>query len=103
MGLDLRERADGVEVRIHVHPRSAKESVGGLHGGALRVRVSAPPLEGQANEAICRVLARALGLRSRCVRLVAGAQSREKWVRLDGAPAELCERLRRLAAQAQVV
>ena len=52
--------------------------------GILRVRVSAPPLEGAANQALLRLLADELGVARRDVRLVAGAAGRQKLVVVDG-------------------
>lgn len=52
--------------------------------GALRVRVSAPPLEGAANQALIRVLADELGVARRDVRIVAGASGRQKLVVVEG-------------------
>jgi uncharacterized protein (TIGR00251 family) len=82
-----------------VTPRSRRESVGGLHGDALRVAVTAPPLEGQANEACARALARALGVRRGAVRIDPGARGRRKRIQVDGDPAALEARLGELAGR----
>jgi len=72
------------------------EIVGVREDGALHVRVTAPPHEGRANEAVLRLLSRSLGLPLGAVRLKAGASSRDKWVELDGIDAaELRRRLGR--------
>jgi hypothetical protein len=60
--------------------------------GALRARVTAPPADGAANEALCRLLARDLGLARRAVRIVSGASSRRKVVEADADPAALSAR-----------
>jgi uncharacterized protein (TIGR00251 family) len=87
----------GVTVWIHVTPRARRSRAGGLFGDALRVSVTAPPVEGRANAACVRVLADALGLRRSAVQLDPGAQGRRKRVLLAGDPRELETRLRSLA------
>jgi len=82
---------------VHVQPRSARPSVGGLHGDALRVRVAEPPSDGRANQAVSRALAEALDVPARCVELASGARGRRKWLRIQGDPAALEQRLLGLA------
>lgn len=73
--------------------------MGGLWGeGALVVAVSAPAVDGRANEAVCRALAAAFGVRPRAVTIVRGASSRTKIVEVDGAEADLQVRLAELRA-----
>ena len=78
-------------LRVHVHPRSVRDEIVGwraaapVRGGsdlALHVRVTAPPLDGRANEAVCRLLAAALGVAPSTVELVRGAAARDKLFRL---------------------
>jgi uncharacterized protein (TIGR00251 family) len=69
---------------VRVVPRSAKEGVAGFEGGVLRIRLNAPPVEGKANEALGRFLAKALGVPRGSVTLVAGEKGRNKIVRIEG-------------------
>jgi hypothetical protein len=69
---------------VRVQPRASREGIDGWRGGALRVRVSAPPVDGDANRAVIAVLARALGLRPGALRIVQGARGRDKLVKVDG-------------------
>ena len=78
---------------MHVQPRAALSEIVGLHGDALKIRVTSPPVEGAANEAVIEVIAAALGIGRRGVRIVAGATSRLKTVEVDGANEDAIIRL----------
>lgn len=77
-------RADGVVIRIRVQPRARKSEVVGLHDGALKIRLQAPPVDGKANRALLKFLAARLGVPASSVRLAAGAKSRDKAVLVSG-------------------
>lgn len=102
-GITITPRGEGVvRFDVRVQPRASRTAVGGAHGGALRVRLSAPPVDGAANDALVEALADALGVPRRAVRIVAGATSRGKVVEVDagaetGAAARVGERVRALA------
>ncbi len=81
-------RDGAVRFSVRVQPRSSRTGVEGLHGDALKVRVNAPPVDGAANEAVVAVLAEALGVSRRAVRIVSGESSRSKVVEVDGVGAE---------------
>ncbi|MCU0282270.1 MAG: DUF167 domain-containing protein [Candidatus Nanopelagicales bacterium] len=90
---------------IHVHPGARVDLAGGAVPSArpgqppvLVVRVRARPVEGAATAAAQRVLAEALGLRPRQVRVVRGATSRDKLVEVDEPPGDLADRWARLLA-----
>lgn len=81
-------------LRVHVQPRAKRSEIAGRHGDAVKVRLAAPPVDGAANTELVRVLAEALGLPRRAVRIVAGLAGRDKVVELDGlAPGEAERRL----------
>jgi uncharacterized protein (TIGR00251 family) len=74
---------------VRVVPGASRESVVGWQAdGMLRVRVSAPPERGRANEALLDLLAGALGVRASALSLVSGAGSREKRIQADGVSPE---------------
>lgn len=79
-------------VRIHVRviPRSSKNSIV-WEEGALKVRLTAPPVEGAANEALIGLLAQCLGLPKRDIQIVHGATGRHKTVEIMGMTAEAVE------------
>ncbi|HEU5320352.1 MAG TPA: DUF167 domain-containing protein [Methylomirabilota bacterium] len=80
---------------MRVQPRAAQDAVLGWRAdGALGVRVTAPPVEGEANAAVRALLARALGVRPAAVTIARGARGRDKLVRVAGLPpAEVRRRL----------
>lgn len=73
---------------VRVTPRSGKEGIAGCEEGVVRVRLNAPPVEGKANEALARLLAKALGVPKGRVTLVAGDRGRNKIVRVEGMTTE---------------
>lgn len=83
-GITVRDLVGGLRFPVRVQPRASRSEIVGVHGGALKVRVSAPPVEGAANEAVVALLAGALGVARSRVRIVGGAGSRLKTVEVDG-------------------
>jgi uncharacterized protein (TIGR00251 family) len=82
-----------VTLRLRVIPRAAKNALAGERDGALVVRLTAPPVEGAANDALLRFLSKALQVPRSAVTLVRGETSRDKVVRIDGlTPADLAAR-----------
>lgn len=81
-------------IQIRLQPRASRTEVVGLHGSALKIRVSAPPVEGAANRELGKVLAKALGVPPNAVEIIRGGATRNKVVRIQGlAPAEVRARL----------
>jgi uncharacterized protein (TIGR00251 family) len=74
----------GVLVRIRVQPRASIERFEGVHGGQLRLRLTAPPVDGAANLACIAFVAKTLGVRRSQVRIQAGEKSRDKLVHISG-------------------
>lgn len=72
---------------LHIQPGAKSTEVAGAHGDALKIRLAAPPVDGQANEVLIRFLADAFGVPKRNVTIVSGQTSRRKRVRID-APAQ---------------
>ncbi len=69
---------------MRVMPRAPRNVVEGFRDGRLVVRVTAPPVDGAANEAVLALLARALDLAPRALRVVAGLTGRNKTIEIDG-------------------
>jgi uncharacterized protein (TIGR00251 family) len=71
-------------IKVRLRPGAGADEIDGEREGALLVRVRAPALQGRANEALCRLIARRARVGVRRVSLVRGARSREKLVRVEG-------------------
>jgi uncharacterized protein len=85
-------------VQLRVSPRGSRNEVTGRHGDAWKLRVTAPPEGGRANDEVAALLSEALGVRRADVTLVAGASSRDKVVEITGVTADDVDR--RLSARA---
>ncbi|NIR29141.1 MAG: YggU family protein [Gammaproteobacteria bacterium] len=80
MGAWFRWRGEELALSIRLQPRAARDEVMGAQGDRLKVRVSAPPVEGAANERLMRLLAREFGVPRSRVSLLTGARGRDKRV-----------------------
>ncbi len=79
-----------VRLVARLTPRAGADRVDGVgEDGVLRVHVAAPPVNGAANEALCRLVARELGVASKAVRVVRGTAARRKLLEVDVEPARL--------------
>ena len=70
-------------LKIYLQPRSSRNEIVGPHRDGVKVKVTAPPLEGKANEALLRFLAKELGISSSCIEILKGHHSREKILRIS--------------------
>ena len=90
----IHEQAGAVRFSVRVQPRSDRNAVMGVHAGALKVKLTAPPVDGAANAALIVLLAERLNVSRACIRLVGGATARVKLVEVQGVNAA---RVRELA------
>jgi len=86
--------ATGVRLRLRIQPRASREEIAGVAGDAIRIRLTAPPVDGTANEALVRFLAVLLHVPRSAVELVSGRTRRTKLVAVTGVSVE--ETVRRL-------
>jgi uncharacterized protein len=77
-------RGNALVFSVRVTPRSSRDSIEGEYQGALKVRLTAPPVDNLANDALCRHLAKCLNLPVSAVRIVSGHKSRTKCVEVTG-------------------
>jgi uncharacterized protein len=71
-------------IRVRVQPGASREEIAGERAGAFVVRLTAPPVEGRANEALCKLTAKRVGVANGRVTVVRGARMRDKVVRVEG-------------------
>lgn len=93
MTMSITETPDGVLFEVHVVPRASRSAVVGEHDGCLKVTLDAPPVDGAANEALIRLVAKQLGVPRRAVTLVRGQTSRRKTLAVAGVRAREIEAL----------
>ena len=79
-----RDVSDGCTLSVRVHPGAKRDAVTGLHAGAVKIALNAPPVDGKANDALIAFVAKQLRLPRSKVALVAGASSRNKTLRVIG-------------------
>jgi uncharacterized protein (TIGR00251 family) len=71
-------------IRVRVRPRASRDEIVGWREDTLRLRVSAPPLNGRANDAVVELISRTAGVARSAVSVVAGERGRDKLVRVTG-------------------
>jgi uncharacterized protein (TIGR00251 family) len=91
--LKVSERDGELWIEVRVAPRASRDAILGEHDGALKVALTAPPVEGAANAALCALLAKRLGVAKGEVRVARGDKSRNKVVTLRGVSREAVDRL----------
>ena len=83
----IHQTAAGVEIDVRVIPRAGRSAIAGERDGRLLVRLSAPPVDGSANQALIELFSKLFDRPKRDVRLVSGERSRAKRVAVDGVSA----------------
>jgi len=86
--IPLQESAEGVRFAVKVHPRAKKDAITGELGDALKVSLTAPPIDGRANEACIEFFAKLLKVPRASITIASGLTSRNKVVRVTGLTAQ---------------
>jgi uncharacterized protein (TIGR00251 family) len=84
MDIPFRKTREGILIEVRIQPRASRSRIVGPHGGALKVQVTAPPVEGEANRALIELLASSFKVKKKDIEIVKGASSRTKVVLLRG-------------------
>ena len=93
--MNLNEHDGAVTFDVLVQPRASRAKVGPLHDGRLKVAVTSPPVDGEANAAVIELIAKTLGVARGAVEVVAGATSRRKTIKVRGVTRAVIEELAR--------
>lgn len=80
----IQQTSRGVSIRVKILPRAPVSSIEGIHGDALKIRLDAPPVDGKANAALLRFIARKLGIPPRSLAILIGEMSRNKTILVEG-------------------
>jgi len=89
----VRPVKNGIELPITVLPRSSRNAVVGLQDNRLKLKISKPPVDGQANAACCRLLADLFNIPASKITIVRGHNSRRKTIRLEGISAKQAHKI----------
>lgn len=87
--LRITETKGGIRLEIKVQPRSSRNQIAGEQDGVLKIKLTAPPVDGEANQALIDYLSGLLGVPKRNINLVKGETSRNKLVEISGIDREL--------------
>jgi len=87
-GLRIQEGDDSVTFEVRVAPRASRNAIIGVHEGALKVALTAPPVEGAANEALRKLIAKTFGVPKSNVEIMRGERGRNKLLRIRGVSRE---------------
>jgi hypothetical protein len=93
MSIRIEDRGGRVRLSVRAQPRASRSEVAGEHDGALKVRLAAPPVDGEANRELVRFLAKLLDVARSRVTVVAGETGRNKVVEVAGLTVADVERL----------
>jgi hypothetical protein len=91
-GLECRDTPSGAFFTVHLKPRARREGLEGVEEGMLTAAVHAPPVEGEANRSLIRIVARALDVPASSVSLVRGEKGRRKSLVVSGMSAQALRR-----------
>jgi uncharacterized protein (TIGR00251 family) len=84
MNIPFKKTKDGIVIEVRVQPRSSKKGIAGVMDNVLKVKLTAPPVEGEANEQLIEVISEATGVRKSSIKIVRGLSSKKKVVQISG-------------------
>ena len=92
MSVPVRVTGDGIAFDVLVSPRASRARLGPVHGDRVKLAVTAPPVDGEANAAVIELVAKTLGVARAAVTITAGHSSRRKSVAVRGVDATALEK-----------
>ncbi len=84
MQIPFRKTKDGITIEVRVEPRSSKKGIAGIMENVVKVKLTAPPVGGEANEQLIEVMSEATGVRKSAIRILRGHSSKNKVVEIRG-------------------
>ncbi|MGP0566561.1 DUF167 domain-containing protein [Nitrospina sp. 32_T5] len=84
MSLPVKKNDHGLTFSVTIQPRAARNEIVGVHDGALKIRLTSPPVEGAANKACLKLLGKTLGMAPSMLSIVSGSTSRNKVIQVNG-------------------
>jgi uncharacterized protein len=91
--INVSEAEDSITFSVRVAPRASKSEIIGEVEGFLKVRISAPPVDGAANVEVVKILAKAFGVAKANIEILSGQTSKTKRIRIDGVTAQKAQEL----------
>jgi len=85
----LKSHAQGSTLLLYVQPGASKTTIAGEHGGRLKLKISAPPRDGEANQAVIEFMAEILGVAKAKVHFIRGESSRQKDILVELPPEKI--------------
>lgn len=82
--MEFREKENGVTFAVRVQPRASRSEIAGERGGALKLRLAAPPVDGAANAELISFLAKRFGISRSQIIIISGLTSKNKVIRITG-------------------
>ena len=76
--------ANSLNIQVQIQPRSSKDQIIGIHNGRLKIKISAPPVDGKANQNLIEFIAKALGVSKSKIEIVKGRTSKLKTLKISG-------------------
>ncbi|HBA26063.1 MAG TPA: YggU family protein [Nitrospinae bacterium] len=91
MVLNLKEDKNGVVFTVKVQPRSSKNEICGIYGDAVKIKLTSPPVEGEANESLINFLSKSLNICKGQIEIIGGHKSKNKLIKMRGVKRERIE------------
>ena len=82
--LDIKELADGIAFKVRVQPRSSRNAINGVMGDSLKINLTSPPVDGEANAACIAFIATLMSLPKNAVNIAGGQKNRSKIIKITG-------------------
>lgn len=82
--IPYRKTKGGIVIEVKVEPRSSKKGISGLMGDVVKVKLTAPPVDGAANEQLIEILSEATGIKRSAISIIRGASAKRKTIEIRG-------------------